>query len=109
MAHDSKERSRAIDLALAQIEKQFGKGSIMKLGAKDFRHEVAVISTTSLSIDAALGIGGLPRGRMVEIYGPEASGKTTLALHVVAEAQRQGGLAAYVDAEHALDPEYSRK
>ena len=109
MAHDSKERSRAIDLALAQIEKQFGKGSIMKLGAQDFRHEVAVISTTSLSIDAALGIGGLPRGRMVEIYGPEASGKTTLALHVVAEAQRQGGLAAYVDAEHALDPEYSRK
>ena len=109
MAQDSRERSRAIDLALAQIEKQFGKGSIMKLGAKDFRHEVAVISTTSLSIDAALGIGGLPRGRVVEIYGPEASGKTTLALHVIAEAQRQGGLAAFVDAEHALDPDYSRK
>src|SRR5438876_460 len=106
---DSKDRSRAIDLALAQIEKQFGKGSIMKLGAKDFQQEVPVISTTSLSIDAALGIGGLPRGRVVEIYGPESSGKTTLALHIVAEAQRNGGLAAFVDAEHALDPEYSRK
>jgi recombination protein RecA len=94
---------------MAQIEKQFGKGSIMKLGSKDFQHEVPTISTTSLSIDAALGIGGLPRGRMVEIFGPEASGKTTLALHAVAEAQRQGGLAAFVDAEHALDPEYARK
>jgi recombination protein RecA len=109
MAQDSKERSRSIDLALAQIEKQFGKGSIMKLGAKDFQQEVAVISTTSLSIDASLGIGGLPRGRVVEIYGPESSGKTTLALHVVAEAQRRGGLAAFIDAEHALDPEYSRR
>jgi len=109
MAQDPKERSRAIDLALAQIEKQFGKGSIMKLGAKDFQQEVAIISTTSLSIDAALGIGGVPRGRVIEIFGPESSGKTTLALHVVAEAQRQGGLAAFVDAEHALDPEYARK
>jgi recombination protein RecA len=109
MPQDPKERAKAIDLALAQIEKQYGKGSIMKLGAKDFRHEVAVISTTSLSIDAALGIGGLPRGRVVEIYGPESSGKTTLTLHVVAEAQRQGGLAAFVDAEHALDPEYAKK
>jgi len=109
MALDSKERGRAIDLALAQIEKQFGKGSIMKLGSKDFQHEVPVISTTSLSIDAALGIGGLPRGRVVEVYGPESSGKTTLTLHVVAEAQRKGGLAAFVDAEHALDPEYARK
>ncbi len=109
MAQDPKERSRAIDLALAQIEKQFGKGSIMKLGSKDFQHEVPIISTTSLSVDAALGIGGLPRGRVVEIYGPEASGKTTLALHVVAEAQRTGGLAAFVDAEHALDPEYARR
>ncbi|MEE9291425.1 MAG: recombinase RecA [Acidobacteriota bacterium] len=106
---DSKERSRAIDLALAQIDKQFGKGSIMKLGSKDFQHDISVISTTSLSIDAALGIGGLPRGRVVEIYGPESSGKTTLALHVIAEAQRQGGLAAFVDAEHAIDPDYSRK
>jgi recombination protein RecA len=109
MPQDPKERARSIDLAVAQIEKQFGKGSIMKLGSKDFQQEVALISTTSLSIDAALGIGGLPRGRVVEIYGPEASGKTTLALHVVAEAQRQGGLAAFVDAEHALDPEYARK
>jgi recombination protein RecA len=109
MPQDPKERSRAIDLALAQIEKQFGKGSIMKLGAKDFQQEVPVISTTSLSIDTALGIGGVPRGRVIEIYGPESSGKTTLALHIVAEAQRQGGLAAFVDAEHALDPEYSRK
>jgi recombination protein RecA len=109
MPHDQKERSRSIDLALAQIEKQFGKGSIMKLGAKDFHHEVPVISTTSLSIDSALGIGGVPRGRVVEIYGPEASGKTTLALHIVAEAQRDGGLAAFVDAEHAVDPEYARK
>jgi recombination protein RecA len=109
MAQDPKERSRAIDLALAQIEKQFGKGSIMKLGAKDFQQQVPVISTTSLSIDNALGIGGIPRGRVVEIFGPESSGKTTLALHIVAEAQRKGGLAAFVDAEHALDPEYARK
>ena len=109
MALDAKDRGRAIDLALAQIEKQFGKGSIMKLGAKDFQQEVPVISTTSLSIDAALGIGGVPRGRVMEIFGPESSGKTTLALHIVAQAQRQGGLAAFVDAEHALDPEYARK
>src|SRR5207249_7471174 len=109
MAQDPKERSRAIDLALAQIEKQFGKGSIMKLGAKDFQQEVAIISTTSLSIDAALGIGGIPRGRVAEIFGPESSGKTTLALHIVAEAQAKGGLAAFVDAEHALDPEYAKK
>src|SRR5262245_13433013 len=109
MPQDPKERAKAIDLALAQIEKQYGKGSIMKLGAKDFLPEASVVSTTSLSIDAALGIGGLPRGRVVEIFGPESSGKTTLALHVVAEAQRGGGIAAFVDAEHALDPEYSRK
>jgi recombination protein RecA len=109
MALDTKERGRAIDLALAQIEKQFGKGSIMKLGAKDFQQEVPVISTTSLSIDSALGIGGVPRGRVMEIFGPESSGKTTLALHIVAQAQRQGGLAAFVDAEHALDPDYARK
>jgi len=109
MALDAKDRGRAIDLALAQIEKQFGKGSIMKLGAKDFQQEVPVISTTSLSIDAALGIGGVPRGRVMEIFDPESSGKTTLALHIVAQAQRQGGLAAFVDAEHALDPDYARK
>ncbi len=109
MITDPKEKSRTVDLAIAQIEKQFGKGSIMKLGAKDFQQEIPIISTTSLSIDAALGIGGVPRGRVIEIFGPESSGKTTLALHIVAEAQRNGGLAAFVDAEHALDPEYSRK
>jgi recombination protein RecA len=109
MIMDPKEKGRTIELAVAQIEKQFGKGSIMKLGAKDFQQEIPVISTTSLSIDSALGIGGVPRGRVVEIFGPESSGKTTLALHIVAEAQRNGGLAAYVDAEHALDPDYSRK
>jgi len=109
MIMDAKEKGRTIELAVAQIEKQFGKGSIMKLGAKDFQQEIPIISTTSLSIDTALGIGGVPRGRVVEIFGPESSGKTTLALHIVAEAQRNGGLAAYVDAEHALDPDYSRK
>ena len=109
MAQEPKERSKAIDLALAQIEKQFGKGSIMRLGAKDFRHEIPVISTSSLSIDSALGIGGVPRGRVIEIFGPEASGKTTLAMHIVAEAQRCQGLAAFIDAEHAVDPAYARK
>jgi len=102
------DRSRAIAQAIAQIEKQFGKGAIMRLGEKNAQ-DVPVISTTSLSIDAAIGVGGLPRGRVVEIFGPEASGKTTLALHVVAEAQRQGGVAAYIDAEHALDPEYAAR
>ncbi|MBI1950325.1 MAG: recombinase RecA [Acidobacteria bacterium] len=106
---DPKEKNRTVDLAIAQIEKQFGRGSIMKLGAKDFQQEIPVISTTSLSIDTALGIGGVPRGRVIEIFGPESSGKTTLALHIVAEAQRNGGLAAFIDAEHALDPDYSRK
>jgi recombination protein RecA len=109
MIMDPKEKGRTVDLAIAQIEKQFGRGSIMKLGAKDFQQEIPVISTTSLSIDTALGIGGVPRGRVIEIFGPESSGKTTLALHIVAEAQRNGGLAAFIDAEHALDPEYSRK
>ena len=109
MSQDLKERGRAIEMALTQIEKQFGKGSIMRLGSKDVLSNVATISTTSLSVDAALGIGGLPRGRVVEIYGPESSGKTTLALHVVAEAQRAGGMAAFVDAEHAIDPEYAKK
>ena len=109
MAMESKERTKAVELAVSQIERQFGKGSIMKLGAKDFQQEIAVISATSLSIDSALGIGGVPRGRVIEIFGPESSGKTTLALHIVAEAQRQGGLAAFVDAEHALDPDYARK
>ncbi len=108
MTIDSKEKLRAVDLAVSQIEKQFGKGSIMKLGDRE-HVDVPVIPTTSLSVDYALGVGGIPRGRVVEIFGPESSGKTTLALHVVAEAQRQGGIAAFVDAEHALDPEYSRK
>ena len=108
MTMDAKERFKAVDLAVSQIEKQFGKGSIMKLGDRE-HVDVPVIPTTSLSVDFALGVGGIPRGRVVEIFGPESSGKTTLALHVVAEAQRQGGIAAFVDAEHALDPEYSRK
>jgi len=108
MAVDSKERLKAADLAISQIERQFGKGSIMKLG-EHFKLDVPVISTTSLSLDYALGVGGIPRGRVTEIFGPESSGKTTLALHVVAEAQRKGGIAAFVDAEHALDPEYARK
>ncbi|HZT72447.1 MAG TPA: recombinase RecA [Terriglobales bacterium] len=103
------ERSRAIEAALSQIEKQFGKGSIMRLGAKDAIVPIAVISTGSLALDAALGVGGMPRGRVIEIFGPESSGKTTLALQVVAHAQRQGGMAAFIDAEHALDPVYAKK
>jgi recombination protein RecA len=101
------EREKALDLALAQIEKQFGKGSIMRMGEAQSRMAVEVISTGSLALDLALGVGGLPRGRVVEIFGQESSGKTTVALHVVAEAQRQGGIAAYIDAEHALDPTYA--
>jgi recombination protein RecA len=103
------ERNRALDLALSQIEKQFGKGSIMRLGNKEAIVPIAVISTGSLSFDAALGIGGVPRGRVVEIFGPESSGKTTIALQVIAEAQKLGGMAAFVDAEHALDPLYAKK
>ncbi len=106
MADDKKERGRAVDQAIAQIEKQFGKGSIMRLGDKKVV-DIAAISTGSIGLDAAIGIGGLPRGRVVEIYGPESAGKSTLALHVVAEAQAAGGVAAYVDAEHALDAEYA--
>jgi recombination protein RecA len=102
-------RERALDLALAQIEKSFGKGSIMKLGADALIRDVSVISTGSLGLDIALGVGGIPRGRVVEIYGPEASGKTTLALQVIAEAQRKGGVSAFIDAEHALDVVYARK
>ena len=102
------EKSRAIDLALAQIEKQFGKGSIMRLGSKEVL-PISVISTGAISFDAALGVGGFPRGRVVEIFGPESSGKTTIALQVIAEAQKAGGLAAFVDAEHALDPQYAKK
>jgi recombination protein RecA len=103
------ERSRAIELALSQIEKQFGKGSIMRLGSKEAIVPIAVISTGALSFDAALGVGGFPRGRVVEIFGPESSGKTTIALQVIAEAQKAGGMAAFIDAEHALDPNYARK
>ena len=102
-------KSKALSAALGQIEKQFGKGSVMRLGDSDTIQNVGVISTGSLSIDIALGIGGLPQGRVAEIYGPESSGKTTLALHVVAQAQRNGGTAAFVDAEHALDPSYAQK
>ena len=102
------ERSRAIEAALLNIEKRFGKGSIMRLGEREIS-DVPAISTTSLSLDAAIGVGGVPRGRIIEIYGPESSGKTTLALHIVAEAQRAGGVAAYIDAEHAMDADYSAK
>jgi len=103
------DKQKALQAALDQIDKNFGKGSIMRLGANDRRIEVEAISTGSLGLDIALGIGGLPRGRVIEIYGPESSGKTTLALSVVAEAQRKGGICAFVDAEHALDPVYARK
>jgi recombination protein RecA len=101
------EREKALDMAMGQIEKQFGKGAIMKMGEKTTMG-IDVVSTSALSLDIALGIGGLPRGRVVEIYGPESSGKSTLAMHVVAEAQRNGGICAYVDAEHAMDPIYAR-
>jgi recombination protein RecA len=106
---DERERTRALDLALSQIEKQFGKGSILRLGSKDAIVPVSVISTGSISLDAALGVGGFPRGRINEIFGPESSGKTTIALQVVAEAQKKGGIAAFIDVEHALDPIYARK
>src|ERR1700726_2738671 len=105
----AEERAKAIDLAFAQIEKQFGKGSIMRLGSKEAIVPIAVIPTGAISFDAALGVGGFPRGRVVEVFGPESSGKTTIALQVIAEAQRKGGRAAFIDAEHALDPGYARK
>jgi recombination protein RecA len=103
------DRSKAIETALSQLEKQFGKGSVMRLGAKDAIGPISVISTGSISFDAALGVGGFPRGRVIEIFGPESSGKTTITLQVIAEAQKLGGLAAFVDAEHALDPAYAKK
>src|SRR5881397_1865078 len=103
------ERTKAIDLAFAQIEKQFGKGSIMRLGSKEAIVPISVIPTGTISFDAALGVGGFPRGRVVEIFGPESSGKTTIALQVIAQAQKAGGMAAFVDAEHALDPIYAKK
>jgi recombination protein RecA len=103
------EKNKALDAALAQIDRAFGKGSIMRMGARDTNEQIEVISSGSLGLDLALGIGGLPRGRIVEIYGPESSGKTTLALHAIAEAQKRGGTCAFIDAEHALDPIYARK
>ena len=105
---DEKERARALGATLGQIEKQFGKGSIMRLGSKEFS-AISSISSGSIGVDAALGVGGVPRGRIVEIFGPESSGKTTLSLHIIAEAQKLGGLAAFIDAEHALDAEYAKK
>lgn len=109
MAEDRTEKNKSLDLALTQIEKQFGKGSIMRLGSKDALVPVEVIPTGALSFDAALGVGGVPRGRVVEIFGPESSGKTTIALHIIAEAQKRGGMAAFVDAEHALDAAYAKR
>jgi recombination protein RecA len=106
---DEKERARTLGLTLGQIEKQFGKGSIVRLGSKEAVVPVSTISTGSISLDHALGVGGFPRGRIIEIFGPESSGKTTVALQVVAEAQKQGGMAAFIDVEHALDPIYARK
>jgi len=103
------DRKRALEAALSQIDRAFGKGSVMKLGSRDLGVATDAVSTGSLGLDIALGIGGLPRGRVIEVYGPESSGKTTLALHVVAEIQKKGGVAAYVDAEHALDPVYAQK
>ena len=109
MSNQDKDRNIAIESAIGQIEKAFGKGSVMKLGTSGMNLDIQAISTGSLGLDVALGIGGLPKGRIVEIYGPESSGKTTLALHVVAEAQKAGGACAFVDAEHALDPVYAKK
>src|ERR1700741_2871823 len=109
MADERAEKNKAIDLTLTQIEKQFGKGSIMRLGSKEAIVPIAIIPTGSISFDAALGVGGFPRGRVVEIFGPESSGKTTIALQVIAQAQAQGSMAAFVDAEHALDPGFAKK
>src|SRR5882724_446348 len=109
MAEERTEKSRALDLAVSQIEKQFGKGSIMRLGGIDSTAALDAISSGSLSLDLALGVGGYPRGRVIEIFGPESSGKTTLTLHAIAEAQKLGGTCAFIDAEHALDPQYARR
>src|SRR3954471_10803753 len=109
VAKEDQDKQRALEAALSQIDRAFGKGSVMKLGEKGKIVEIESIPTGSLGLDLALGIGGLPKGRVVEIYGPESSGKTTLALHVVAEVQKAGGTAAFVDAEHALDPSYAQK
>jgi recombination protein RecA len=109
LRRETGDRQRALDAAIGQIERAFGKGSVMKLGQRDRAVEIETVSTGSLGLDLALGVGGLPRGRIVEIYGPESSGKTTLTLHCIAEAQKAGGVCAFVDAEHALDPSYARK
>ncbi|MFH1091299.1 MAG: recombinase RecA [Pseudomonadota bacterium] len=109
MTTKSPDKDRAITMAISQIEKEFGKGSIMRLGADEVIRDVPVIPTGSLALDIALGVGGIPRGRVVEVFGPESSGKTTLTLHVIAEAQKQGGIAAFIDAEHALDVHYARR
>src|SRR5215470_13539960 len=106
---EDNDKKKALDAALSQIDRAFGKGSVMRLGSREKTTDADAVSTGSLGLDIALGIGGLPRGRVIEIYGPESSGKTTLALHVVAEVQKKGGVAAYVDAEHALDPAYAKK
>ena len=108
MADVKSDRRQALDLALASIDRQFGKGAIMRLGQGSIFDEISVVPTGALQLDVALGIGGIPRGRVTEIYGPESSGKTTLALHIIAEAQRLGGTAAFIDAEHALDPKYAK-
>src|SRR6202142_3965027 len=103
------DRAKELELALTQIEKDFGKEAIMKLGEKSAKVQIEAIPTGALSLDIAIGIGGIPRGRVIEIYGPESSGKTTLTLHMVANAQKQGGVAAFIDAEHAMDPAYAKK
>jgi len=103
------EKDRALTAALSQIERSYGKGAIMKLGEAAAQRNIDVIPTGSLTLDMALGVGGIPRGRVVEIYGPESSGKTTLALHVIAQSQKQGGVAAFIDAEHALDPDFAAR
>ncbi len=109
VGQDDMDKNKALEAALGQIERAFGKGSVMRLGQRESVVQVEAISTGSLGLDIALGIGGLPRGRVIEVFGPESSGKTTLALHAVAEAQKKGGVAAFIDAEHALDPIYARK
>jgi len=109
MAEKNSEKKKALEAAISQIEKQYGKGAVMRLGDKPERTDVDVIPTGALSLDIALGVGGIPRGRITEIYGPESSGKTTLALHIIAQAQKEGGFAAFIDAEHALDPVYAKK
>ena len=105
---DNQQKDKTLELAIGQIEKEFGKGAIMRMG-DGTKVKIGAISTGSISLDAAIGIGGVPRGRVIEVYGPESSGKTTLTLHIVAEAQKSGGFAAFIDAEHALDPYYAQK